>query len=153
MAGRSDSPAWADIENLLGKPTASKEVAHFVEANHLNIHSATNITVFENVKESPFVLVCDNNVVDEVAVALWKYEFMNVQPYMQKIAHGIRGGDTLDTVVQSLGQPTRQAFHHGVIDAYYPKLRLCFGFDEKSRCLQSVVIYKEGVAPRSRLLQ
>ena len=152
-SARCESPSWEDIENLLGKSIASKEVLRFLETNRLNRHWNTNMTVFENVKESPFVLVCGSNVVEEVAIALWKYEFMNVEPYSQKIAHRISREDTLDTVVQSFGQPTRQAFHHGLIEAYYPKSRLLFTFDKKSRCLHEVVIYKEGRGPRSRLLQ
>jgi hypothetical protein len=133
---------------------ASEEVSRFVEMNHLNRYSVTNasavVTAFVNSKKSPFVLVCDNNMVDEVQVTLWKYM---EAPYSGKLPHELQQEDAFDTVVQRLGQPTRQAFHDGFIDAYYPKLRLLFVFDEKSRHLRDVVIYREGFGPRSRLLQ
>src|ERR1051326_4890964 len=77
IRARCEQSSWANIECLLGKSVASEEVSRFVEMNHLNRYSVTNasavVTAFVNSKKSPFVLVCDNNMVDEVQVTLWKY--------------------------------------------------------------------------------
>jgi len=125
--------------------------------NHLNRYNVTNVsavvTAFVNLKKSPFVLVCDDNVVREVQFCLRRHDVSEHPPYEGKLPQGLQQEDTFNIVVQRLGQPTRQAFHQGLIDAYYSKLRMVLGFDERSRHLQSAVIYNEGFGPRSRLLQ
>jgi hypothetical protein len=153
ISAKCEVPLWKDLESLLGKPVSSKEVTKFLQENHLNGSSTNDVGGFSNVKQSPIVLCYRNYTVSEVQVALWKYDFMEVSPYSEKLPHGLQHEDTFDIVVRRLGQPTRQAFHNGVIETYYPKVRLAITFDQMSRQLRGIVVYDIGIQPHSRLLE
>jgi hypothetical protein len=111
-SARGQTTNGYDFESLLGKSITSPEVQSLVKSNGL-IHEPAGAPPYSICQStnssSPFILCLCSNRVDMVEVALvqMKMETYTFPAYMGKLPHGLRTGETVESVIHRLGTPTR----------------------------------------------
>jgi hypothetical protein len=124
-----------DFESFLGKSLTSPEVQDFIKSNRL-VHEPTSArySICQNTNSnSPFILCLCSNQIYMVSVTLvsMKMEPYTFPPYTGKLPHGLKRGETTESVILRLGPPTNRKVFAGNPSLWYQKLRLEMDFDPK----------------------
>jgi hypothetical protein len=126
--GQTPSPPQFDA--LLGKTIGSPELQAFIKTNHLIFHpTEPGYAIYESTNSSLFVLLRSNRVWQvSVTLAPFKLPPDSFPPYTGTLPHGLKPGDSQESVVARLGVPSRRKSVASIICLYYDKLRLELNF-------------------------
>jgi hypothetical protein len=134
-AAYGQTPSQAQFEALLGKSMASPEVQAFTKTNHLIFKPTSPPYAKCESTNSSFFLFLRSNRVWQVSVTLSTFQLFppdSFPPYTGTLPHGLKAGDSQESVVERLGVPTRRKSMTGLISLYYDKLRLELDFIDKT---------------------
>lgn len=135
-SARGQTTNGYDFESLLGKSLTSPEVQDFIKSNQL-INEPTSSpggSICQNTNsKSPFILILHSNHIYMVSLTLvpTRMDPYAFPAYTWRLPHGLRTGETVESVIHRLGQPTRLDASRALPYLCYEKLHLQLDFDPK----------------------